>query len=68
MSKEDWRSASAYEYAAALDAAGLAWEFLRRNPDYQNAYSADTAAGDRTSSDTAHDWGLRIPGRSDPAR
>jgi hypothetical protein len=61
MSKEDWRSVTAYDYAAALDAGGLAWEFLRRNPDYQSAY-ADTTNGDRGRGDAAHHWGLRFPG------
>ena len=49
---------------------GLAWEFLRRNPDYQRDYQA--AAGD--SADQAEfpeaailRWGLRFPGRSGSA-
>ena len=41
MSKEDWRSRAAYQDAATMDPAGLAWEFLRRNPDYRPTY--DTA-------------------------
>jgi hypothetical protein len=31
----DWRSAAAYAYLNDLNPAELAWEFLRRNPDYQ---------------------------------
>jgi len=31
----DWRDARSYDYTAGLDGAGWAWEFLRRNPDYQ---------------------------------
>jgi hypothetical protein len=40
----DWRSAAAYVYLDDLDPAELAWEFLRRNPDYQRDYR--TAAGE----------------------
>ena len=35
MSRADWRSPSAYEELRSLDAPGFAWEFLRRNPDFQ---------------------------------
>jgi hypothetical protein len=66
----DWRSAAAYAYLDELNPAGLAWEFLRRNPDYQRDYRA--AAGD--SADQAEfpeavilRWGLRFPGRSGSA-
>jgi hypothetical protein len=31
----DWRSSADYAYLNDLDPAELAWEFLRRNPDYQ---------------------------------
>ena len=31
MSTEDWRSPAAYQYAATMEPANLAWEFLRRN-------------------------------------
>ena len=34
----DWRSAAAYTYLNDLTPAELAWEFLRRNPDYQREY------------------------------
>ncbi len=36
----DWRDADAYRFAAELDAGGWAWEFLRRNPDYQQEWQA----------------------------
>jgi hypothetical protein len=35
MSRADWRSPGAYEELRSLDAPGFAWEFLRRNPDFQ---------------------------------
>jgi len=34
-SASDWRSSANYAYLNDLDPAELAWEFLRRNPDYQ---------------------------------
>ena len=37
----DWRSAAAYAYVDDLNPAGVAWEFLRRNSDYQRDYRAD---------------------------
>ena len=35
MSRADWRSPGAYEELRSLNAPGFAWEFLRRNPDFQ---------------------------------
>jgi hypothetical protein len=46
-----WREASAYDYWDDLAPEGLAWEFLRRNPDYQLAFAEGTA--------DAAEWGLR---------
>ena len=40
----DWRSAAAYAYLDDLNPSELAWEFLRRNLDYQRDYRA--AAGE----------------------
>jgi hypothetical protein len=61
MSQEDWRSPAAYEYANSLESPGLAWEFLRRNPDYRADHRA--AARDAGSGDArARVWGLRFPG------
>jgi hypothetical protein len=34
MSYSDWRSPEAYDRARELEPTGLAWECLRRNPDY----------------------------------
>lgn len=31
----DWRSPASYESVQDFDAVEFAWEFLRRNPDYQ---------------------------------
>ena len=62
MSKEDWRSPAAYEYAAQLNGSGVASEFLRRNRAYQAEYAAATANGDRGADQAARRWGLRFPG------
>jgi hypothetical protein len=35
MSRTDWRSPGAYEELRPLDVPGFAWEFLRRNSDFQ---------------------------------
>jgi hypothetical protein len=66
----DWRSAAAYTYLTELKPAELAWEFLRRNPDYQRDYR--TAAGDTASQAEFSEplilrWGLRFPDRSGSA-
>ncbi|WP_375142855.1 transcriptional regulator domain-containing protein [Pelagibacterium sp. 26DY04] len=34
-----WRSSSTYDYVDGLVAADLAWEWLRRNADYQRDYA-----------------------------
>ena len=34
----DWRSQDAGDALKELDRAGLAWEFLRRNPEYREDY------------------------------
>lgn len=40
----DWRRSGAYDYTAALPRRAWAWEFLRRNRDYQRAWSEARAA------------------------
>jgi hypothetical protein len=57
-----WRSADAYDYLDDLPAADLAWEYLRRNPDYQTDFQA--ASQSRDAERLSLRWGLRFPGRS----
>ena len=57
-----WRSADAYDYVDDLSAADLAWEYLRRNPDYQNDFQ--TASQGRHAETMSARWGLRFPDRS----
>ena len=65
MSSRDWRDSAAYGDLDEMSLRGLAWEYLRRNPDYLADYLEFRSAGgaDR-SSDVAQSWGLRFRGRS----
>lgn len=42
--RPDWRDAAAYHALADVDGAGLAWEWLRRDPGYYEAWHAAGAA------------------------
>lgn len=57
----DWRSPRAAESLSNLDRAGLAWEFLRRNPNYRSDYRrVDPIAevGRRSPAGIGKKWGL----------
>jgi hypothetical protein len=56
--RPDWRSPSDYEYLRQLDRAELAWEFLRRNPDYQKDFARIVDATSRDAIAVAKRWGL----------
>ncbi|MFC7706340.1 transcriptional regulator domain-containing protein [Plastorhodobacter daqingensis] len=62
----DWRSQSAYDYIDGLQAPEIAWEFLRRNPDYRQEYRELSSTG-RLGTDAgrafAERWGLSFRGR-----
>lgn len=64
MPNENWRTAAAYDYLADLDMAGVAFEFLRRNPDYQAgckrivSQDAPGADDEAKSAGLARRWGL----------
>jgi len=66
VSTDDWRSPAAYDYAQDLDHPAFAWEFLRRNPGYREAFDANPIHDDRGADGPASDWGLRF--MADPAR
>ena len=53
----NWRDPKDYDYIKGLSASGLAWECLRRNPRYREAFPNMTE-------NEASAWGLRFPCRS----
>ena len=66
-----WRSPSEYEYVATLSAPDLAWEWLRRNADYQSDYAGMERTKEhshRLTQIVRQSWGLRFPGRSPAGR
>jgi hypothetical protein len=68
---KDWRSQDAVDALLELDRAGLAWEFLRRNPDYREDFSQtlQRVATGEISEETAmtefsRRWGVSFRPRS----
>ena len=69
MSSRDWRSESAYEELNTASLRDLAWEYLRRNPDYVCDHARSIAAqSDEAAAVAVQTWGLRFRRRSQPAR
>ena len=68
MTDDTWLCADAYAYLDDLPLAGLSWEFLRRNPDYQSDFErakreeASGGAAAVMTAERAHAWGLVFPG------
>jgi hypothetical protein len=62
MPRSDWRSPAAYAYVSDLDPSGLAWEFLRRNPEYRREYRAvseESQSNDQAEAFACR-WGMRL--------
>jgi hypothetical protein len=59
-SGEHWHPGAAYLYVLHLDGPALAWEYLRRHPDYRRDWS-----GRRRHAHAAAHWGLHL--LEDPA-
>ncbi|MFB9264930.1 transcriptional regulator domain-containing protein [Bradyrhizobium erythrophlei] len=60
MAGADWRSEQAYPDAKTTEAVDLAWEWLRRNPEYQRDYRLLVRSG-HSSAMADHfrrKWGL----------
>lgn len=60
MPGADWKSEEAYPDAKKAEAVDIAWEWLRRNCEYQRDYMA-LAVSERSSATTDHfrqRWGL----------
>ncbi|GGF11740.1 hypothetical protein GCM10011611_16750 [Aliidongia dinghuensis] len=66
MASEDWRSPAPYEELRDLDAPGFAWEYLRRNAQFNkeriSLEEADRQGALKTSDadDFARRWGVRF--------
>ncbi len=65
----NWRSSATYEYLNELDPAEFAWEFLRRNPEYQRDFPAirRNPPPDDDTEASARLWGLRFRSRPECA-
>jgi hypothetical protein len=56
-----WRVKEGYDYLERLPPEGLAWEFLRRNTNYQRDYTLRKSERmSREKADTAKQWGLLV--------
>ena len=58
MSKFDWRSPDAYDRVQDAETTGLAWECLRRNPDFGADYQSASKALPKVSPEFRQRWGL----------
>ena len=61
---ESWYPTAAYLYVLHLDSLALAWEYLRRHPDYRLDWLRHRRRS-QAAQDAAHRWGLRL--LEDPA-
>ncbi len=56
-----WRVKEGYDFLEGLPPEGLAWEFLRRNTDYQHDYNLHRSErSSRGKADIANRWGLQF--------
>jgi hypothetical protein len=62
-SAEPWYPTAAYLYVLHLDGLALAWEYLRRHPDYRLDWLRHHRR--QAAQQAAHRWGLRL--LEDPA-
>lgn len=66
-----WHLASAYDYVDDLPVSDIAWEWLRRNEDYQSDFArTEEPRTDprRLTRLMRRRWGLRFPGSPRPNR
>ena len=61
VAETNWRDPTDYRYLNGLNPSELAWEFLRRNPEYEKEVSASDPADDRAATALAAHCGLRFP-------
>ena len=68
MPGSTWRSAEAYEALRSLDAPGFAWQYLRRNPGFQQDHKQLARRSQRNeviahqTAAFADRWGVRFQG------
>ena len=58
MPNLDWRSPEAYSKLQNADLTGLAWEYLRRNPEYRKQYCGLANPIDAVPAEFRKKWGL----------
>ncbi|WP_291612254.1 DUF6499 domain-containing protein [Bradyrhizobium sp.] len=58
MSAFDWRSSNAYDRVHEAETTGLAWECLRRNPDFRTDYRSASKVLPQVSPEFRQRWGL----------
>ena len=58
MPKFDWRSPDAYDRVQEAEITGLAWECLRRNPDFGADCRSALKALPKVSPEFRQRWGL----------
>jgi hypothetical protein len=67
----DWRSPASNDALKELDRSGLAWEFLRRNPEYREDYrralqriASGVITEEAAMTEISRRWGLSFRPRS----
>ena len=58
----NWRSPEAYSKLQNADLTGLAWECLRRNPEYRKHYRSLSNPLDGAPTEFRQKWGLTFRG------
>ena len=64
----DWRSEAAYAYIENLQPREVAWEFLRRNLNYQDDVRRASTDPEASTERLVRRWGLCFRGRSTALR
>jgi hypothetical protein len=64
LNTSQWRSSQSYDFVDGLIAPDLAWEWLRRNADYQRDFAEteqNAADSGRMTDWVRRRWGLQFP-------
>lgn len=61
VAESNWQDPDNYHYLNDLKPSELAWEFLRRNSEYQQEVAASDPADDYAATALTAHWGLRFP-------